>query len=157
MCPSTRVLVTCPCSESIHSCWELSLVLLGEVEINELWSPLLELEGSGDEQASPRETAGDSGHNWMTQTFRKGLWQLRAGRQLRGLPEPGPSRPGARRWRISPWRGRGVRVEQCTHFADASPPGFQQEVHTAVVMTFMPAMPSHGHGSGGAQSLAHGR
>ena len=36
------------------------------------------------------------------------------------------------------------------------PPGFQQEVHTAVVMTFMPVMPSHGHGLGGAQSLAQG-
>lgn len=39
---------------------------------------------------------------------------------------------------------------------DASPTGFQQKSHTAVLMTFMPAMPSHGHGSGGAaQSLAH--
>ena len=46
VCPSTRVLVTLQCPESIHGCWELSLVLCGEVEINELWSPLLELQGS---------------------------------------------------------------------------------------------------------------
>ena len=46
VCLSARVLVTVPCLESIQSCWELSLVLWGEVEINELWSPHLEVEVS---------------------------------------------------------------------------------------------------------------
>lgn len=43
LCVSARVPVTVPCLESIQSCWELSLVLYREVEINELSLPTLSL------------------------------------------------------------------------------------------------------------------